>query len=169
MNTLSFKFDSQNCNGWAKLRFLIDNDIYLEHEITSATEQVDLQLDLLPGPHCLQIERYGKRIPENIVFVDGKILQDQITSLVDIYVDGIKLPDFVKYSGVFTHDDTVVKGGLWWGPNGTWSLDIETPLLDWIINIRRTQHPIMGVFDYQRKQDFHKKLLEFEQSLKHGQ
>lgn len=168
MNTLSFEFDSQNCNGWAQLRFLIDNDIYLEHQITSAKERVDLQLDLLPGAHCLQIERYGKRTPENIVFVDGKILQDQMTSLVDIYIDDIRLPDHIKYSGVFAHDDQTVPGGLWWGPNGTWTLNIETPLLDWVINIQRTQHPIGAVFDYQRKAEFHKKLLDFEHALKHG-
>jgi len=168
MNVLRFCFKSENCNGWPQIRFIIDNDVHAEHAITQSFEYFDLSIDLLPGNHCLDIERYGKRIPDNIVYRDGQILQDQITTLTDIYLDNIKLPDMIKYSGIFKYDDHDVPGGLSWGPNGIWSLQFETPLLNWVIETKQKQQHVIDLLDYESRASLIQKLEEFEQTIKNA-
>lgn len=165
MNIMSFCFESQNCNGWPQLRFIIDNDVHLEHQISQNSERVDLSIDLLPGLHSLDIERFGKRIPDNIVFKDGQILQDQMICLTDIYIDDIKLPDMIKYSGIFKYEDQVISGGLWWGPNGIWNLPFATPLIDWVINIKQKNQHAVDLLDYQSRSVLAAQLTDFEKLL----
>jgi hypothetical protein len=126
---LTLKFNASECNGWPKIRILIDNDIIQEHEFDQEMTTIDVPLDLLDGEHVLEIERYDKT-DNNIVFIDGVILKDQSVALLDLYVDGVKLPDMFKYDGKFYYNDLESPSVLVWGPNGVWRWQFATPLLE---------------------------------------
>jgi len=134
-NILSLQFQSSECNGWPKIRILIDNDIIQEYEFDQEFATIDLVIDLLDGDHLLEIERYDKT-NQNIVFVDGKILKDQSVTLLDMYVDGIKLPELFKYDSKFCYNELELPSVLVWGPNGVWSWNFSTPLLKNLIDRR---------------------------------
>lgn len=134
-NCLSLEFQASECNGWPRIRILLDNDIIQEYEFDQDSARVDIPIDLLDGEHVLEIERHGKT-NSNIVFVDGKILQDQTVTLVDMYVDGIKLPEMFKYNSKFCYNNSELISVLDWGPNGVWSWRFSTPLLQNLIDQR---------------------------------
>jgi hypothetical protein len=116
-NCLTLHLQASECNGWPKIRILIDNDIIQEYEFNQATVTIDIHIDLLDGDHVLEIERYGKT-DQNIVFVDGQILKDQVVVLEDMYVDGVKLPEMFKYDSKFCYNNLEFPSVLTWGPNG---------------------------------------------------
>jgi hypothetical protein len=132
-NCLTLHLQASECNGWPKIRILIDNDIIQEYEFNQATVTIDIHIDLLDGDHVLEIERYGKT-DQNIVFVDGQILKDQVVVLEDMYVDGVKLPEMFKYDSKFCYNNLEFPSVLTWGPNGVWSWRFTTPLLTNIID-----------------------------------
>ncbi len=132
---MTLEFTASHCEGWPKIRILIDNDIMHEHEFDQETAKIDIPIDLLDGDHLLEIERYGKT-NLNIVFIDGKILQDQSVTLVDMFVDGIKLPEMFKYNSKFCYDNLELPSVLVWGPNGIWAWRFRTPLLQNLIDQR---------------------------------
>ena len=134
-NCLTLQFQATECNGWPKIRILIDNDIIEEYEFDQNTATIDIPIDLVDGEHVLEIERYDKT-NHNIVFVDGKILQDQSVTLMDLYVDGIKLPEMFKYNSKFCYNNSELISVLDWGPNGVWSWRFNTPLLQNLIDQR---------------------------------
>lgn len=134
-NVLTLEFTATECQGWPKVRILIDNDIIHEYEFDQGTTKIDIPIDLIDGDHVLEIERYGKT-NSNIVFIDGKILQDQSVTLVDMYVDEIKLPEMFKYNSKFCYDNLELPSVLVWGPNGIWTWRFRTPLLQNLIDQR---------------------------------
>lgn len=136
-NCLSLEFQASECHGWPRIRILIDRDIIQEYEFTADSARIDIPMDLLDGEHVLEIERYDKT-NNNVVFVDGQILQDQTVTLVDMYVDGIKLPEMFKYNSKFCYNNSELISVLTWGPNGTWSWRFSTPLLQNLIDQRNT-------------------------------
>jgi hypothetical protein len=129
-NCLTLELQASECNGWPKIRILIDNDIIQEYEFDQEIATIDLSMDLLDGEHVLEIERYDKT-NNNIVFVDGMILQDQSVTLLDLYVDGVKLPDMFKYDGKFCYNDLELPGVLDWG---VWTWKFAIPLLENLID-----------------------------------
>jgi hypothetical protein len=169
IDILSIEFESQNCNGWPKLRFAIDGETCFQHEIHTQRQKIDITCSTDPGRHVLQIERYGKTF-DNTVFVDGKILQDQMIVLADIYLNNIRLPDFIKYGGTFSYGTVQNLGDLWWGHNGIWHLDFQTPLIDWIIDKKRSNDTkVADLFDYQNRLQLLHDLNDFKKELdKHG-
>ena len=151
------------------MRFTIDGEHRLVYEITKEHEKVNLSCPDTAGHHVLQIERYGKTY-DNTILVDGKIVQDQMIILTDIYYNDIRLPDFVKYSGIFFRDDVKTPSDLRWGHNGIWNLDFQTPLIDWIIDKKRSNDTkVADLFDYQNRSQLLNDLNDFKKELdKHG-
>ena len=132
-NVLTLHLQATDCRGWPKIRIVIDNNIIQEYDFDQDTAVIEIPLDLLDGDHVLEIERYGKT-DQNIVFMDGKILQDQVVTLVDMYVDNVKLPEMFKYDGKFCYNNLELPSVLVWGPNGVWSWKFTTPLLENLID-----------------------------------
>jgi hypothetical protein len=129
---LGFKFSATYCNGWPKLRFLVDDDIYHDFEFVGDSAFIELPIDLLDGSHIIDIEYYGKTY-DNTVVINDKIIQDQLATLDSIHIDQIKVPDFIKYQGVYTVNETSTPSALTWGQNGVWSLSFEWPIIDWVL------------------------------------
>lgn len=138
VNVLKLHFKAVEYNGWPSIRIMFDGDIYEELTITQSEQFVEIPLNLVDGKHLLEIERYGKT-DNNVLFVDGQILQDQLVELVDMYIDDIKLNDLYKYKdAVFTHKDGSIPNGYVWGFNGTFSWPFEVPVIDWLIHLKQT-------------------------------
>jgi hypothetical protein len=132
MNQLSFSFTATHCVSWPKLKFYIDDDLYHDFIFTDGAAQIDLPLDLLPGSHEIKIELYDKTYL-NTVVQDEVIVQDQLVTLENIWVDGVQLPDFFKYSGKYLTNDLDSIDGLTWGINGHWCWEFEFPIIEWIL------------------------------------
>lgn len=126
-------------NGWPSIRIMFDGDIYEEVTLNQPEQFIELPLNLPDGNHLLEIERYGKT-DDNVLFVDGKVLKDQIVELVDIYVDNIKLGPLFKYNtnAVFKHKDGEIPNSYFWGFNGTFTWEFTMPIVDWLIKIKQT-------------------------------
>lgn len=140
MNLLGFQFNATECNGWPKLKFFIDDDLYHDYEFSASSGIVELPLDLLSGPHEIKIEFYGKT-QHNTILADNEIVEDQLVTLELITVDHVTIPDFIKYLGVYQVDDVKRSQILTWGQNGFWTLQIEYPIIDWILNLKMQTIP----------------------------
>lgn len=164
-NCLTLKFCASECNGWPKIRILIDNDIIQEYEFDQEIASIDVPLDLMDGDHVLEIERYGKN-NSNIVFVDGKILKDQSVELLDMYIENVKLPDQFKYNSKFCYNDIELTSALNWGPNGIWTWKFSTPLLEHLIDTKNygIDSPDMVVPNQKNLSELLAQLNEFKKS-----
>jgi hypothetical protein len=140
MNQLSFHFKTTEVNGWPKIKITVDNVVIKEHCFTKEKEIVDVSLTMTDGPHVLEIIRYGKT-PENLIFdaVANQIIKDQVIELTSMSIDGVYLPNFFLYKGVWHWEDNHEPSSLFWGPNGTWTWNFETPIIAWAISANR-QH-----------------------------
>jgi hypothetical protein len=167
MNQLIFHLLATEYNGWPKIKFSINDLTILDYEFSSAEAEIILPLELDPGSYTLNIERYGKTY-DNCKVENNVVVRDQTLTLKEIYIDDVKLPNYIKYSGVFCFNNTEHPQSTVWGPNGTFKLPIGFPLVDWAIKekLNRT-NPVMNLFvplpaDYDR---FIKNLNAFEQEL----
>jgi hypothetical protein len=139
MNILKLQFEAKECNGWPKLRFLIDDDLYQDFEFSQTIDSVEIPVDLLDGPHELRIDLHSKT-HNNTIIVDDTIINDQLVTLTDIYVDNIRIPDFIKYKGTYCVDNNIFPQALTWGQNGFWLLNFEYPIINWILEIKLSMH-----------------------------
>jgi len=167
MNQLIFHFLATECNGWPKIKFSINDSTILDHEFVSAEEKIVLPLELDPGSYTLNIERYGKTY-DNCKVENNVIVQDQLVTLKEIFIDDVKLPNYIKYSGIFCFNNSEHPQSVDWGPNGIFKLPIGVPLVDWAIKEKiNRSNPVMNLFvplpaDRER---FVKNLNAFEQEL----
>lgn len=134
MNNLKITFNASECNGWPKLRVLIDNDLYEDHLFSSTNESITVPIEFLDGRHILELEIYGKTSANTKVDSAGNIIQDQLIELVDMFVDDIKLPEYFKYIGVYKFNDQIYPQATVWGCNGSWTWEFFTPIVTWAID-----------------------------------
>ena len=133
MNLLEFNFTASNCNGWPKLKFYIDDDLYQDYEFLDSSATVQLPLEVLDGKHCVSIELYGKTI-NNTLVQDNVIVMDQLVTLENIKVDNVQLPTYFLYQGRV--DNQPDSPQLTWGINGSWRWYFYAPIIDWIIFVK---------------------------------
>lgn len=133
MNQLILKFNAVECNGWPKIRVLLDLDIFESYQFTTQQAELTLPIDLFDGEHLLSIEVYGKEHRNTILNSTGDIVNDQLVSLTEMIVDGITLPDYYKWQGIYCDDLGEHPQSLTWGRNGTWKWEFATPLVTWLI------------------------------------
>ena len=134
MNNLKITFSASECNGWPKLRVLIDNDLYEDHLFSSTNESITVPIELLDGRHVLELEIYGKTSVNTKVDREGNIIQDQLIELVDMFIDDVKLPEYFKYIGIYKFNNQTYPQALVWGCNGSWIWEFSTPIITWAID-----------------------------------
>ena len=93
-------------------------------------------MDLKPGQHLLEFERFNKTDDNTLVDQHGNIIQDQLVTLNEIWYENIRLPVDYLWQGTFCYNGHSLASVLCWGPNGTWSWPFQTPVLPWMINTR---------------------------------
>lgn len=136
MDSIRLEFRATECNGWPTIRILIDDDLYHDYQFSQEHEMVELPIDLLDGEHQLDIEIYGKKSNSTIVDATGKIIQDQLTELLDIHVNDIKLPHYFKYNSIYRFNNQEHPQSLIWGCNGVWSWEFGTPIITWALDFK---------------------------------
>jgi len=156
MNQLGLLFTATECNGWPKLKFLIDDDLIQDYEFNSSSALITLPIDLLDGEHYLDIELYGKSFA-NTVIVGDKIVQDQLVTLDTILIDDVIVPDFVKYKGVYTVQNQQTPQVLTWGVPGTWRLMFEHPIIDWVLDHKLKDYHKIDNYDEWTTSVYHPK------------
>lgn len=132
-NLLRLKFSATECNGWPKLKFYIDDDLYEDFIFKSPNAEIELPLSTLDGEHELSIELYDKT-NNNTIIIDSKIISDQTVTLDKIFVDNVEVPNFIKYKGIHYYHGQEHIQSLTWGPNGVWKLKFRTPIISWILD-----------------------------------
>lgn len=133
LDQLVLEFTATCYNGWPKLKFYIDDDLYEDFTFTESKATVKLPLSLVDGEHELVVELYNKTTSNTLVDDNGNIIQDQLVTLDNLYFDNVQLPNFVKYSGIYYFNDQKIPQGLTWGVNGNWKLNFATPLVGWVL------------------------------------
>lgn len=167
MEHLRFDFTATECQGWPRIRICIDGDVLLDHDFSSSQESVEVEYDVIDGEHTIEIERWGKQ-NFNLVHQDGEILKDQTVTLDNIWIDDVCLPEWVKSSGEFTWEGGTIPNGLVWGPNGVFSIPVQTPLVPWIIEQKfKSSGDMIGLFvpTADNQQQLNKLLDQFQQDL----
>jgi len=93
----------------------------------------------------LEIEHFGKDYQLDTLTVNNEIVKDKNCNLAEIYVDGHDLQE-LKWHSMFTTDQgQVIDNCLFFGPNGTWSMQFQLPILPWILSER---HKVTGSDPY---------------------
>ena len=72
---------------------------------------------------------------------DNVVIADKNCELEDIIVDGYNLEE-LKWRGIYvTEDDETIDGCLFFGKNGYFELNFESPVLRWIL---KTRHELLN-------------------------
>ena len=149
----SLKFTVTECNGWPQARFLINNQLLIDHTFCGLHEKIDLDLQLNPGQHLLEIVKYGKT-DDNCIVQGDTIVQDQTIALTGVAFDDITLPEPLLRRGIWVWGETTQEGSLFWGPNGVWSWHFELPIVPWAVRIMRNSgNPHKDLLDPWHEQD----------------
>lgn len=134
MTELTINFKSQFCNGWPQIKIYVDSEQIVSHDFTEVQEHVNFNIPSDHREHVISIERYGKTA-DNMVFHDQNIVQDQILEIMDIRVDGVKIPEYILDQHTrFEFQDQVHTGSRFFGPNGIWYLPYHGSLVTWILD-----------------------------------
>lgn len=133
MEQLTFNFSATNYNGWPSAKILINNNVIQDFVIDNSNQSVTVNIDYDQGLHDLEIHRYGKT-DCNVLFVDGKILQDQTLTLNSIYYRNVRLPDRFLFNSWYSWDGNDYKSVLTWGPNGVWRWQFGMPFVQWSVD-----------------------------------
>ena len=133
MDFIKLELTATEYNGWPKCKFYIDSDLIEDYTFTTGRAEITLPVDLLDGEHSLIIELYDKT-SRNTKFENNQIVQDQLVTLENIYINNIKLPNAIKYFGVYKFNDQTIPQGLTWGCNGQWTWVFETPIVTWVLD-----------------------------------
>jgi hypothetical protein len=165
MNNLKITFNASECNGWPKLRVLVDNDLYEDHLFSSTNESITIPIEFIDGQHLLELEIYGKTAASTKVDGTGNIVQDQLIELVDMFIDNVKLPEYFKYMGVYKFNNQTHPQSTIWGCNGIWSWKFFTPIVKWTIdkkneNAEKYNPPVVSVLDRTREKLKRFKIIE---------
>lgn len=118
-----------NVNGWPFIKIKTANTDF--EAITIHQELVNFSVPItnVQGKNVIIVERYGKTESNQLPDID------QIVELLTVSVDGSVVPDFIlnKFSR-FEFDNQVHAGGRFFGPNGVWYFEFETPIITWILD-----------------------------------
>lgn len=158
MTVLTFAFTVSSGIALPNIRFKVDNRDLGHQQLAVGESTAMLSLSVTDGEHVIEIERYGKLDQHG----------DQSVTLDDIYIEDVRLPAWVKSSGQFHYNDTVVDSGLIWYPNGRYLLTVQTPVINWIVDerIRRWgEIPSLFAPTLAQRQQLTDILNNFEQAL----
>lgn len=130
-NLLQIVFNPVDCNGFPRIRVALDNDLICDVEINPSNQTVEVPVSKSVGRRILTVERYGKTNDN----CNGD--QDQTLEIVNIKIDNASLPKFlINSNSRFEFNDQCHPGSCFFGPNGTWTFEFETPMLTYVLDQR---------------------------------
>lgn len=128
-NLIKISLKSTNVNGWPLIKIkTADTDfksIIIDREFVEATVPVTN----FQGENFVILERYGKTEVNQLNNID------QVVEILTVTVDNSVMPDFIlnKFSR-FEFNNQVHVGSRFFGPNGIWYFNFETPIITWILD-----------------------------------
>ena len=130
--TLLFK-NINSYNGAPTVRVSINH-----HEIWNGavSQEITKEIPSVDGTVILNIQHYGKNYSQDCVVVDGNIIEDRNCELDKIIVDGYDLEELIWNSTYQTDEQETLDHCLFFGKNGTFSIQFELPILRWILKTR---------------------------------
>lgn len=169
MNYLELHFQATKCKDWPKLKFYVDEDLYQEYMFEFEQGIIQIPLELMPGPHQLEIELYGKTF-DNTIVKDDVIIEDQLVTLNKMLIDGVELPAKFLYHGRLENNPS--SPSLTWGINGKWIWNFEEPIINWALmlfrqdNTNKIDTTITSMFSEEKNKKLLSILDEIEKELK---
>lgn len=131
-NILSITFKSSYCNGFPFIKIKLNDVLLCDFQIDNEDYYKDILLE--NNSSIIEVERYNKT-NNNIIIENNKVIKDQILEIVDIKIDGIKLPDFIIYEhSVFNFMDQEHTGSTYFAPNGIWKFKFKSPIITWVLD-----------------------------------
>lgn len=114
----------------------------VQHTFDKLDDVLNIKLPQKTAQVCLQIERYGKTVANQ---VDGK---DQILEIVSLCVDNVPVPCYIldKHSK-FEFNNQCHLGSRYFSPNGVWTFDFQVPFITWALD-QKIQHESQYNQDY---------------------
>lgn len=130
---LCLKFKNINdVNGLPKIKISINGEI-IKDCVVSESIDVDSSVS---GTICFEIEHHGKNPNTDTIVENGVIVQDRSFELDSIVVDGYDLEELKWQSRFVTDQGEILDKCLFFGPNGTWTIEFDLPVLRWILKTR---------------------------------
>ena len=134
-NTLTFSCRATDYNGYPTIKLLLDHVELPDYVIDSDLFTVSVNIDSTPKSRILVIERYGKTDQNVSVDASGNILHDQYLEILAVRVDNVPVPEFILHSNTrFEFNDQCHVGSKFFGPNGTWTFEFETPMIQYVLD-----------------------------------
>jgi hypothetical protein len=134
-NQLVFSCRAVSYNGYPKIQLFLDGAELPQYQIESDQFELEVLLDAGRKKRTLEIHRYGKTLDNLLIDPDGCILQDQILEIVNIKIDGIDIPQFlIQENSCFKFDNQQHAGSCYFGPNGVWTFEFETPIIEFVLD-----------------------------------
>lgn len=142
INKVKIIFRATEYNGYPSVRVFLDHQLLQNITFTQEYFEFEFDLDQTESIRCLCVERYGKT-DQNY-----SLEKDQIVEIVSINVDGIPIPQFmINAQCKFEFAGETHIGSCYFGPNGVWTFDFETPLITYILD-KKIQHEAQYNQDY---------------------
>lgn len=128
-NLINFVLRSTNVNGWPLVKIKSVNDEFREIKINQELTDFSVTVPLHQGNNCILLSRYNKTSNNSTQE------SDQILEIVNITIDGIKIPDFVlDQHSKFQFNDQIHYGSRYFSPNGIWTFEFQTPIITWVLD-----------------------------------
>jgi hypothetical protein len=131
MSEFTFAFDYDDYFGTPTIKILIDQQCLYQGAVR---KEILVSIELSHGPHQLIIEHFGKHAWEH-----QNSEHDRHIELKSISVDGVNLDHHdhhrLTHQGRWypNYESEYISPCHWLGNNGTWVLDFQAPVLNWII------------------------------------
>lgn len=134
-NTLTFFCRATNHNGFPLIKLMLDGVDLPAYTINQELFTVSVDLDFACKQRILVIERYGKTDHNVSVDTNGNIVKDQYFEILDVKIDDTRVPDFIMQSCIrFEFDNQCHPGSRFFGPNGIWTFEFETPFVQFVLD-----------------------------------
>lgn len=135
---IKLKFKNINeCNGIPKLCISVNSKELYKGFVSS---DIDLNTDV-DGIVNLKIVHFDKNNNTDVEVQNNVVVADKNCELEEILVDGYNLEELKWRSVYVTEDDEVLDGCLFFGKNGYFQLNFESPVLRWML---KTRHEILN-------------------------
>lgn len=109
------------------------NDQVLYRGVAQVNNEFELAIG--PGPVALCITHWDKQ-PQDTVVEHGQIVRDRSFEIAKIKIDDLDLEELIWHSEFRADDGQVYPSCLFFGPNGTFVLNAELPILRWMLQTR---------------------------------
>lgn len=133
---LTLEFENINeFNGTPTVAIRVNGTEYYNGKVV---EFIDITLPQINQGY-LEIEHHGKTFADTHV-IDGQIVKDKNFTLKRIIIDNIDIEELKWNSKFVDVNKNTIPGCLFFGPNGVYTIEFESPVLKWMLSTRHLKN-----------------------------